>query len=284
MAAAPVIVLVRPQLGENIGAAARAMANCGLAELRLVGPRDGWPNYRAVAAASGADAILDAARLFDSAAAAVEDLHHLWATTARPRDQLKPVSSPRLAVRRMRRALSAGERCGVLFGPERTGLTNEELNLCDAVLTFPLNPGFSSLNLAQAVLLVAYLVTEPDDASDAEVVVEREPGHAPAAHGQIERFFRHLEQELDRHGFLHHAQMRPTMVRNLRNIFLRADLRDQEVRVLHGVVSALSGFRLDGSVVPRPDPRRPEVDGGRGGGHGREPSADDRARRGEESP
>ena len=152
----PVVILVDPQLGENIGTAARAMLNCGLGRLRLVRPRDGWPSDRAVAAASGADAVLDGATLFDTTAAAIADLEQVYATTARPREMIKPVMTPRRAAAEMRAAIGGGRPVGILFGPERTGLLNDDLALADTLISVPLNPAYSSLNLAQAVLLVAY--------------------------------------------------------------------------------------------------------------------------------
>src|SRR5712671_5241659 len=152
----PAIILVEPQLGQNIGTAARAMANCGLDDLRLVRPRDGWPSDKAVAAASGADAVLDKARLYPSIAAAIADLSHVYASTARDRYMVKRELTPRHAAEEMREFLARDEPCGVLFGPERTGLVNDDVALADTVITVPLNPAFSSLNLAQAVLIVGY--------------------------------------------------------------------------------------------------------------------------------
>src|SRR5919106_2579860 len=152
----PAIILVEPQLGENIGTAARAMMNCGLDDLRLVRPRDGWPNDKAVAAASGADRVLAKARLYPSVEAAIGDLGHVYASTARNRYMVKRELTPRRAAEEMRGCLDAGEPCGVLFGPERTGLVNDHIALADTVIAVPLNPAFSSLNLAQAVLLIGY--------------------------------------------------------------------------------------------------------------------------------
>jgi len=152
----PAIILVQPQLGENIGTAARAMLNCGLDDLRLVCPRDGWPSEKAIAAASGADIVLDRARLYLDVPAAIADLVHVFAATARDRGMVRREVTPRHAATEMRRWLGAGEPCGVLIGPERTGLVNDDVALADAVLTVPLNPAFSSLNLAQAVLIVGY--------------------------------------------------------------------------------------------------------------------------------
>src|SRR6516225_8068238 len=152
----PAIILVDPQLGENIGTAARAMLNCGLDDMRLVRPRDGWPSEKAVAAASGADPVLEKARLYPSVPAAIYDLVHVYAATARDRGMVRREVTPRRAAAEMRDWLAAGEPCGVLIGPERTGLLNDDVTLADTVLTVPLNPAFSSLNLAQAVLVVGY--------------------------------------------------------------------------------------------------------------------------------
>jgi tRNA/rRNA methyltransferase len=241
----PAVVLVEPQLGENVGFAARAMANGGLADLRLVAPREPWPNPRAEAAASGADHVLAAARLFPTVEAAVADLRHLWASTARPRDMVKPLATPRQAGAAMRRLAAAGEPCGVLFGPERTGLRNEHVVLAGAVLTVPLDPGFSSLNLAQAVMLVSYEWFQAGlEAS--ELPPERlDRGARPATAGELQTFVAPHEAQLDAAGFLHPPEKRPLMVQNLRNVFTRAGLTEQEVRTLHGVVRALSGRRWE---------------------------------------
>jgi tRNA/rRNA methyltransferase len=237
----PAIILVRPQLGENIGAAARAMLNFGLTDLRLVAPRDGWPNVKAVSAAAGATPVLDAVRLFDTTAEAVADLHHVLATTARPRDMLKPVVEPRRAAADMRRWWAAGEPSGVLFGRERTGLDNDDVALADAIVAVPINPAYASLNVAQAVLLIGYEWLQA--ASDAPAATLPEGRTRPATHGEIENFFGHLERELDACGFLRNKQKRPGMVRNIRNLFLRAGLMEQEVQTLHGIVAELSKGR-----------------------------------------
>ena len=152
----PTIILVQPQMGENIGACARAMLNCGLTELRLVKPRDGWPNEKAQANASGADLVLDNARLFDTTADAVADLHVVYATTVRTRGMIQQFVTPRVAAEELRAQYAAGHKVGVLFGPERTGLVNDDLTLAEKLITVPLNPSFASLNLAQAVLLIGY--------------------------------------------------------------------------------------------------------------------------------
>ena len=240
----PAVVLVAPQLAENIGTVARAMPNCGLTDLRLVRPRDGWPNPAAVPAASGADAVLDAARVFQRTEDAIAGLNRVFATTARSRDMVKPVETPRQAAATMRAAVASGEAVGVLFGGERSGLDNDDVVLADTVITVPLNPSFASLNLAQAVLLVGHEwfqagPVEPPAAMD-------RGGAAPASKADLQNFFEHLEQELDRAEFFQVAEKRPTMVRALRNLFQRAAPTDQEIRSLHGVVTALSGRRKDG--------------------------------------
>ncbi len=239
---APVIVLVRPQLVENIGTTARAMANCALDDLRLVAPRDPWPlgsvhQTRMAAAASGADDVLKGARVFDSVAEAVADLQYVYATTARPHDLAHVLHTPRSAAADMRTRTLHAERVGVLFGPERTGLVNEDLVRANAVITAPLNPAFMSLNLAQAVLMVAY---EWRMAGDTTPAVQIQTGASvPAAHGEVENFFRRLESELDAAGFFVAPSMRPTMTKNLRAFIGRAVPTDQEIRTWHGVLSAL---------------------------------------------
>ncbi len=231
----PAIILVRPQLADNIGATARAMLNFGLTELRLVAPRDGWPNSRAAAMASGADRVLDEARLFDTVEDAVADLHHVYATTARPRDMLKPVATAAGAAAEMRRDADAA---GVLFGPERAGLNNDDVVLADTILTVPLNPDFSSLNLAQAVLLVAYEWHKAGDATPGrEVAMGRT---RPANKHELGQLFSHLEDELDAAGFFAPVMAkRPSMIRNLRNMLHRANFTEQDVRTLRGVIKAL---------------------------------------------
>jgi tRNA/rRNA methyltransferase len=235
---APAIILVAPQLAENIGAAARAMLNCGLTDLRLVRPRPTWPHPRAVAAAAGADAVLDKARVFASTAEAVADLNYVYATTARPREGVRVVVTPRAAAGEIRERLTRGERSGFLFGPERTGLENDDVNVADALLTVPLNPDFSSLNLAQAVLLASYEWRMSGDQTAAQQLVT---GRAEAANkDEVLAFFARLEAELDDCGFLRNTEMRPTMIRNIRNIFHRAGLMAHEVRTLQGIVTGLT--------------------------------------------
>lgn len=237
----PAVVLVRPQLGENIGTAARAMANFGLDDLRLVAPRDGWPNGKARAAASGADNVIDSAQVFETTAEAIADLTLVLATTARARDMVKPVETPKSAVARLATQLGRGENAGVLFGPERAGLHNDDVALSDAILAVPVNPAFSSLNLAQAVLLVGY---EWFGREECRVNADREISFGdtrPASKAELIGFFEHLEGALDKSGFLFPFEKRPSMVRSLRNLFQREGLTEQDVRTLRGVVSSLTG-------------------------------------------
>jgi tRNA/rRNA methyltransferase len=271
----PAIILVAPQLGENIGTSARAMYNCGLTDLRLVKPRDGWPSAKALSAASGADTVLQHARLFDTPEEAIAGLGRVYATTARDRYMVKRVVTPRQAAGEIRELMAAGERCGILFGPERTGLLNEHIALADTVVCVPLNPAFSSLNLAQAVLLVGY---EWFTAGDGTPASSLHTGHSrPATKEKLIRFFEHLEEELDRNGFMRNEEKRPSMVRNLRNLFQRAECTEQELRTLHGVVTAFAGPRKrTPPPTPTPPPQPAPVKRGRegpakreGGGVGR---------------
>ena len=248
-AAAPAIILSEPQLGENIGAAARAMANFGLSDLRLVRPRDGWPNPKAEAMAAGATSILEAARLFDSVEEAVAGLHYVLATTARDRSMAKPVVTPAEAARRLRAATVRGEGVGVLFGGERSGLTNDEVVLADEVVTIP-TAAFSSLNLAQAVLLIGYAWFAVDDATPPETI-DHGAG-LPAPREELFRLFEHLEDELEKSGFLFPPGNRPGMIRNLRSILHRAKLTDQEVRTLRGAIVALTRGKKRGPQNPGP--------------------------------
>lgn len=237
--AGPAIVLVEPQLGENIGMVCRAMYNCGLTDLRLVAPRDGWPNDKAVAAASGATPVLEAARVFATTREAVADLQRVYATTARSRHMTKDVVTPRWAAAEMRAAGTAGSRCGILFGKEAKGLHNDDIALADTILAVPLNPAFSSLNLAQAVLLAGYEWYQAGDATPEHQLTIPE-GTRPANKDEMRNLFEHLERELDACGFLRVVEKRPIMVRNLRNILQRAQLTEQEVRTLRGVIACLT--------------------------------------------
>ncbi len=236
----PAIILVRPQLGWNIGAAARAMANFGLDDLRIVAPRDGWPNADARAMATGAGDILENARIHATTRDAVGDLHSLWATTARHRDMAKPVVTPGEVARACR---SADLRAGILFGPESTGLANDEVVLADALVNIPTRGGQRSLNLAQAVLVLAWECSGAggEAASCGSVAT-------PATMAEFDGFFDQLVGALDSRGFLRNREQRPVTVRNLRTMFQRARLSGREVRTLRGVVSALAGPRHRDSV------------------------------------
>ena len=256
---APAVILVAPQLAENIGAAARAMLNCGLTDLRLVRPRPAWPHPRAVAAAAGADLVLDGARVFATTEAAMADLHYVYATTARPREGVKAVLTARAAAAEARERLTRSERSGYLFGPERTGLENDDVALADAILTVPLNPEFSSLNLAQAVLVAAYEWRMSGDATPGRTLAT---GRAEAANKtEVLEFFARLEAELDDCGFLRNADMRPTMVRNIRSIFYRAGLMSHEVRTLQGIVTGLTQRPHASAETRSPAAKRGETRG-----------------------
>lgn len=235
----PVVILVEPQLPENIGMAARAMRNFGLSELRLVAPREGWPNEAARGPAAGATAILDGARAFATAAEAVAGLGYVLATTARARGQMKRVLSPAEAVAEMRRGAGAGRPAGILFGRERTGLENDDVGLADAILSFPVDPDFASLNLAAAVLLAGY---EWRRSLDGAAARPGPPEAEPAPRDAVLALFDHLEGELDAAGFYPEGK-RPAMTRNMRDMFLRMRMSAQDVRTWRGAVRALSGSR-----------------------------------------
>ena len=231
----PIIILVQPQMGENIGAAARAMKNFGLKQMRIVSPRDGWPNPKAIAMASGADDILEAATIHESLSAAIADCHHVVVTTARVRDQHKPMVSPEeFAVAEAKRA----HQSAIVFGPERAGLENDDIALGHEILRIPVNPEFASLNLAQSVLLIGYEWMRQQGLGLA-VASEREA----ATMDEMEGMFDHLIGELDLSGFLYPPEKRPHMVRNIKALFMRAGLSGQEVRTMRGVIRALSEFR-----------------------------------------
>ena len=226
-------VLVEPQMGENIGAAARAMWNFGLDRMRIVNPRDGWPNPAAVAMASGAGRLLEDALIHPTTVEAVADAQVIYATTARPRGMTKRVVTPEDAMAEARGHVAEGRRVAVLFGPERAGLSNEDVILADTIISVPVNPAFGSLNLAQCVLLCAYEWRR----QGAEVPPDL-PDRAPAR--DVTRLLDHLEQELDGAGFFFPEHKRDSMVANLRNLFRRTPLTDQDVRTLWGVVRALA--------------------------------------------
>jgi tRNA/rRNA methyltransferase len=239
--AGPAIILVEPQLGENIGMVARAMANFGLAELRLVNPRDGWPNDKARAAASRADHVVDGAVLFEDLRSAVADLHFVYATTARERDNFKVVRGPVEAGRALRARSGSGEKTGIMFGRERFGLYNEEVALADEIVTFPVNPEYASLNIAQAVLLMSYEWMKSGLASETETAFSG-PDTAPAEKHHLQGLLDHLESALDARGYFRPAAKKPKMVDNLRAVLTRPGFTEAEIKVLRGVVASLDYF------------------------------------------
>lgn len=256
----PAVILVRPQLAVNIGMCARAMANFGLSDLRLVNPREGWPRTGALrkgayAAAAGAVHLLEGARLFDTLEAAVADLNFLWATTARERGQGKPILPPAEAMAQSAVRIAGGETHGILFGPERTGLDNDEIALADGLITFPVNPAYASLNLAQAVLLTGY---EWFRASRGDVLPFEEVTRSPAAPREmVISFFTYFEDQLEKNGFFRPEGKRPVMQRNLRNIFHRMGLTEQDVRTLRGaIVRLVEGPRKEAKTRKRTRPRK----------------------------
>jgi tRNA/rRNA methyltransferase len=238
----PCVILNEPQLAENIGAVARVMANFGLSDLRMVRPRDGWPQPRAWASASGADWPLEGARVFATLAEAIADLHLVLATTARPRETALPILTPREAAASLAQAVGGGQVCGLLFGGERAGLETADIALCRAIVTIPIDPAFRSLNLAQAVAITAYEWRLTKDAGPPPRFADA-AGPGPADQASLHGFYDQLEGELDAAGFFHPPEKRASMVRNLRVAFGRAALTDQEVRTLRGVVTALSRGR-----------------------------------------
>ncbi|AWM87613.1 RNA methyltransferase [Microvirga sp. 17 mud 1-3] len=233
----PVIILVEPQLAENIGMVARAMANFGLSELRLVSPRNGWPKKGAHSAASGATHILESAKLYDTAREAIADLNFVLATTARARGQMKRVFGPEPAMAEAHRRVREGQGVGILFGRERTGLENDEISLADAIVTFPVDPQFSSLNLAQAVLLMAYEWQRQATGSALPFAGGTES--LPAPREMLVSFFDYIEGALDSLDYFPEDK-RPIMVRNMRDIFHRLALTEQDVRTLRGAIRALA--------------------------------------------
>lgn len=250
----PVIILVEPQLGENIGAAARAMANFGLAELRLVNPREPWPNPEARKMASGADRVIDGARICGTLGEAIADCTLVFAATARAHDQAKPVVAADAAVRLMQPRIAAGEQVGVMFGRERNGLENEEVGLADYIITLPVNPAFASLNLAQAVVIVAYEWFKLASPGGLPFSMPQKSGPAPKQ--QLLAFFAMLERELEKVEFFRPPDKRETMTINLRNIFSRMQPTQQDIQTLHGVIMSIAEGRKGparGGVLDGPE-------------------------------
>ena len=234
----PAVILCEPQLGENIGTAARAMANFGLVDLRIVNPRDGWPSEKARAAASRADHVIDNVQVFERLEDAIADLTFVFATTARSREVPKPVRGPDEAAQKSVELGENGQATGYIFGRERWGLNNEEVALADEIVTLPVDPDFASLNIAQAVLVCAYEWRNKASSGALPFILSEEE-HPLAKKDDIHRLFEHLETALDDVTFFRPPERRPHMVRNLRNIFQKAELTVQEVRTLRGVIAAL---------------------------------------------
>ena len=242
----PVIILVNPQMGENIGAAARAMLNCGIDELRIVNPRDGWPNERANAMSSGALDKMPPVKVYDSTAQALADCHYAYATTARIRDMVKPVLTAKEAAADCRNREAQGQKCAYLFGGERAGLDNEDVALSHAIITIPVNPDFSSLNLGQGVLLCAYewyqLAAVKGVPRTATTELSKEDRQQlPAQHEELNNLYNRLEEELRAGHFFRTQEMHPTVMRNLKNLLGRAEMTSQEVNTFHGLITALTG-------------------------------------------
>jgi len=233
----PAIVLVRPQLGENIGKAARAMLNFGLDDLRLVAPRDGWPNPSAGPAAAGADPVLEQARVFDTVAEAVADCAHVYATTVRKRGLVVPVVMPEEAAREIR---TQTERSAILFGAERSGLETDEVAIAGKILTVPVNPGFRSLNLAQAVILVAYEWSKHEALA---VPTESDEAEPRATQEQLEGLIVQLEASLEAVGYYHPPDRTPATKNTIRTILTKAGWSNREVQAMRGLVRALSEGR-----------------------------------------
>ena len=244
----PAMILVRPQMGENIGGAARAMWNFGLDRMRVVAPRDGWPNEKAVAMASGAGRLLDEAGHFASTAEAVGDCHYVFATTARQRGLTKPVVSPERAMQLAAEKIAAGEKVAVLFGPERAGLENDDIVQANVIVTVPVNPEFPSLNLAQCVLLTGYEWQRAT--GEAEPARMEMAGTDWAETHEIEALARHYDARLTEAGFYFPEHKAAHMQRNMRNLWSRMPLTRADVQILHGIMRQMVRWKERGCVLP----------------------------------
>ncbi|MEW4466568.1 RNA methyltransferase [Parasphingorhabdus sp. JC815] len=231
----PIIVLVKPQLGENIGKAARAMLNFGLTEMRIVDPRDGWPNPSAGPTAAGADCILEEAQVFATTALAVADCSHVYATTVRKRGMTKDVLTPAAAAEDIS---SASGKCAILFGPERSGLEVVDVELARKIITVPINPEFGSLNLAQAVILVAYELSKMDNSATVQPTIEKQK-REPAPQEELDRFYEHLERALEGTGYFYPPDRVPATKVTLRNMITKPAWTNEEVQTWRGVISSL---------------------------------------------
>ncbi len=239
----PAFVLVRPQMGENIGAAARAMWNFGFDHMRIVDPRDGWPNQKAIAMASGAGRLLDEAELHSDLAGAVADCTHVYATTARPRDMTKPVLTPEEAMIDLLKRQSKGQKCALIFGPERAGLENDDIARANSIITVPVNPDFASLNLGQCVLLSAY---ELSRASGMALEKGSSGGSDEATQTEVEKLAEHYQDRLSQAGFFYPDAKADHMKRNLRNLWSRMPLTRADVQMLHGILRQMVRWKERG--------------------------------------
>jgi len=231
----PAIILVNPQLGENIGKAARAMLNFGLTEMRIVKPRDGWPNPAAGPSASGADQVLEQAQIFETTAEAVADCAHVYATTVRKRGMTKTVLTPWEAAEDM---AQASGKCAILFGPERAGLEVVDVELARKIITVPINPEFGSLNLAQAVILVAYEISKMDSDGNVQPTLEKKLAE-PAPQKELDMFYEHLERALDKNGYFYPPERAVATKVTLRNMLTKPAWTNEEVKTWRGVISSL---------------------------------------------
>lgn len=234
----PIIILVEPQIGENIGAAARAMLNCGLTQLRLVNPREKWPNEKAYAMAVGADSVLDNALVFSTYDEAVHDCHYVYATTARARDIEKKVFHPEETMSHIIETTLQDEQVAFVFGPERTGINNDIVSVSDSLITIPVNPEFSSLNLAQAVMVLCYLWSREKGQYTKAAIKQKE--HKPASKESLLYFLTHLDQQLETFDFYKTDEKKPSLKRKIKNLFTRAQPNEHELGILHGIISAIS--------------------------------------------
>jgi tRNA/rRNA methyltransferase len=240
----PAFVLVRPQMGENIGGSARAMWNFSLDRMRVVAPRDGWPNQKAVAMASGAGRLLDEAGLYETTADAVADASYVYATTARSRDLTKPVFTPEAAMADGRDRIARGERVAVLFGPERAGLENDDIARANAIISVPVNLEFPSLNLAQCVLLTAYEWRRAT--AEVEAVTMEMAGTEMATQVEVEKLAAHYEERLGEAGFFFPEAKAEGMKRTLRNLWSRMPLTRADVQILHGILRQMVRWKERG--------------------------------------
>jgi tRNA/rRNA methyltransferase len=235
----PVFILVNPQMGENIGACARAMLNCGLSDLRIVDPRDGWPNEKADAMSAGALDVIPPVKVFATLQEAIADCQYILSSAANERDMIKPIITAREAARQMVTRLEAGEKVAVLLGRERSGLTNDEVALTHAMISIPVNADFNSLNIGQAALVIAYEYAQMVYDAPGRILPTGKTG--PATADEFDNFCKRLEEEIETGGFFKAIDMKPTVLRNIRSFFMRAEPTTQELNTLHGIITALKG-------------------------------------------